>query len=78
MLLRIVVNFVNNFQAAFALVFLGQKITNPNCNKRKTVKKNTFVQKGKYKMLIKLTPGESFYPSSGKVVLVSISSTFYV
>jgi hypothetical protein len=39
-----VVNFINILQAAFAPIFFSQKITKPNCNKRKAVQ-STFVQK---------------------------------
>jgi hypothetical protein len=38
------VNFINILRAAFALIFLCQKITNPNCNWRKT-SQNTFIKK---------------------------------
>ncbi len=33
-----VVNFINIYGAAFALIFLPQKITKLNCNKRKAAK----------------------------------------
>ena len=50
-----VVNFSNNFLAAFALIFFWQKTTNLNCKHRKAAK-NTFVQKAAFKMLVNLTP----------------------
>jgi len=33
-----VVNFINILVVAFSLIFLRQKITKPNCKKKKTVK----------------------------------------
>ncbi len=49
------VNFIDILRAAFALIFSPQKITNLTCKKRKA-SKNTFIQKGSSKMLVKLTP----------------------
>jgi len=41
---QLVVNFINILRAAFAPIFLCQKITNPNCTYGKA-SQNTFVQK---------------------------------
>jgi len=50
------VNLTNILRAAFSLIIFCQKITKPNCNKRKAAK-NTIIQKrAAYKMLVKLTP----------------------
>jgi len=46
------------------MIFLGQKIINPNYNYRKAAK-NTFAQKGARKMLMKLRPD----PKSAKIQL---------
>jgi hypothetical protein len=40
--LQSLVNFINMLQAAFALIFFYQKITKPNCNKRKVCKINFY------------------------------------
>jgi len=50
------VNFINILRAAFAPIFLHQKIRKPNCNFKKAAK-NSFVQRGARKLLIKLTIG---------------------
>jgi len=49
------VNFINILQAAFAPLFLHQKLQKPNCKHRKAAQ-NSYVQKDVHLMLIKLTP----------------------
>jgi len=63
-----VVNFINILQAAFAPIFLCQKIAKPNCNEKKAAQ-NTLVQKVENKMLMKLTPvwNKSFHAKKFKV-----------
>jgi len=50
------VNFINILQAAFAPIFLLQKIAKPNCNKKKASQN----EKGLLKMLMKLNPEVDF------------------
>jgi hypothetical protein len=49
------VNFSNILRAAFAPIFFPKKMTKPNRKHRKAYQ-NTFVQKGAFKKLVKLTP----------------------
>jgi len=44
-----IINFTNVLQAIFAPIFFCQKITNPNCNKRKTAKSTFFTKKVRVK-----------------------------
>jgi len=57
-ILTTVVRFTNILQPAFALVFICQRITKLNCNKRKAAQ-NT-LKKAYLKMLLRLTPVVSF------------------
>jgi len=53
-----VISFTNILQAAFALVFICQRITKLNCNKRKAAQST--LKKAYLKMLLRLTPVVSF------------------
>jgi len=53
------VNFINILHTPIAPIFLCQKKTKPNCNKRKALQ-NTFVQKVLCNMLMKLIPVVNF------------------
>ncbi len=59
-----VVNFINILQAAFVPLFFCQKITKPNCNKRKAA----------CKILMKLTPGLATVAVLAQIGIIKIWS----